>query len=322
MSNILNTVVRYGTKLGVKIAKHSPDILVGVGIAAMGTSVVHACLVTSTKAEEIVEAHEKRIQTIEKAVDISKHGGDEFSGKFTEQDERRELAVAYTKTVGDIIKNYWAPITEFAVGAICICVAHRILNKRVLYLAASYNGLQKTYNTYRDRIKDEYGEEADIFGVTGVHKEPFEYTEVAEDGTQTEVKRDIRPMTASDLSDCAVVFDEMFSSEWTDNALTNLDVIKRVEKYYNDILGYKRDFVYWSDCLMDLGIWNRLPIEKQRRIIGKGWVYDPANPRKISFGIIDWDRPVLSERNADMIMGYEPSVWLDPNIDGDVASLL
>lgn len=50
-------------------------------------------------------------------------------------------------------------------------------------------------------------------------------------------------------------------------------------------------------------------------------MYDPDNPRKINFGIIDINRPI-TDAAKDMIMGYEPSVCLDPNIDGDVATLL
>lgn len=318
---LINTVTKFGTKLAVKTAKHAPEILVGAGITSMGVAVVHACKLT-LKADYILDNYNERMDKIDEATEKSAENNDPFAEKYTEKDVRRDTAVAYFLTAKDFVKHYWAPIAEFTLGVACICVAHRILNKRVLYLAASYNGLQKTYNTYRERIKNEYGEEADIFGVTGVHKQPYEYTEVDEDGTQVDKTESVRPVNVGDLTDCAVIFDEMYSTEWTENALANLALIQKVENYYNDILGYKRDFVMWSDCLMDLGIWNRLPVEKKRKILGKGWVYDPANPRKINFGIIDVNRPILSENNADMIMGYEPSVWLDPNIDGDVATLL
>ena len=319
-STLVNSVTKFGSKLAVKAAKHAPEILVGAGITSMGVAVIHACKLT-LKADHILDNYNERMAKIDEAVEKSSNVNDPFAEKYTEKDARKDTTVAYLLTAKDFVKHYWAPMAEFTIGVVCICVAHRILNKRVLYLAASYNGLQKTYNTYRSRIKDEYGEEADIFGVTGAHKQNHEYTEVQEDGTQVEKTEEVRPVNVGDLSDCAVIFDEMYSTEWTDNPLANLSLIRKIEAYYNDILGYKRDFVMWSDCLIDLGIWNRLPVEKKKMILGKGWVYDPNNPRKINFGIIDINRPI-TDAAKDMIMGYEASVCLDPNIDGDVATLL
>lgn len=319
MSNsLMNGIVKGAIKFGIKLGNHAPDILVGAGIGLMGLSVVHACKCT-TKAEPVIDNHNERIGDIQERVELAK----EKKMIYTDKDEREDLAKAYFKTAGDMLKLYWAPIAEFTIGAACILVAHRILNQRVLYLAASYNGLQKAHNEYRDRIRSEYGEDADIYGATGAHKQNYEYTEVAEDGTQKDVTKVVRDVKPSSLSDCAVIFDEGSSTSWTDNALTNLDMIKQAEDYFNNILGYRRDHVLWSDCLIHLGMWNGLDPEKKKKIMGKGWVYDPNDQkckdhRKINFGIVDFDRAIV---NRDMVMGYEPCVWLDPNIDGDVASL-
>lgn len=317
-NSIFNSVVKATVKFGVKLANHAPDILVGVGIGLMGVSVAHS-IERTTKADPVIDGHNERISEIEERRELAK----EKKMYYTEKDERKDLTVAYLKTGKDILKLYWAPIAEFTVGTVCILVAHRILNQRVLYLAASYNGLQKIHNEYRERIASEYGKEADIFGSTGTKPQNYEYTEVEEDGTQKEYTKTVRDVPKG-LSDCAVIFDEGSSTSWTDNALTNLDMISHAEDYFNQILGYRRDHVLWSDCLIHLGMWNQLDSDKKKRIMGKGWVYDPNDPKckehkKINFGIFDFDRAIM---NRDMIMGYEPCIWLDPNIDGDVASLL
>jgi hypothetical protein len=52
-----------------------------------------------------------------------------------------------------------------------------------------------------------------------------------------------------------------------------------------------------------------------------GWVYDKNNPvgdNYIDLGIYN----IRSEANRAFVNGFEKSVWLDPNVDGEIYSLM
>ena len=62
--------------------------------------------------------------------------------------------------------------------------------------------------------------------------------------------------------------------------------------------------------------------ERQKQLIGLGWVWGVGDNR-IKLGIFDVDvEKPMSFAKRDFLMGYEPSVLIEPNLDGMVAELL
>ena len=95
--------------------------------------------------------------------------------------------------------------------------------------------------------------------------------------------------------------------------------LRQQENYANERLKRQGSLVL-NDIFESLGI----PKTKEGNIIG--WVYDEKNPERngvklhnhIDFGIFD----INKEANRNFVNGYERSIWLDFNADGNVMDLL
>lgn len=315
------TTVKYavkdlGSRAAIKISKHSPEILVGTGIVSMTAGTIVACRQT-TKASAVIEDHKERMKPIVEARALA----DQKKAFYSEQDQRKDTAIVFTQTGVKFAKLYAVPIALEVFGIVCILSGTHILNRRYVGMAASYAGLQKTYSDYRKNIINEFGEDADFRANNGITSARQEYVDVDPDtGEQKEVVKEYdKVVDPNHISMYAVLFDEMYSGIWTPNPVSNMAQIKAVEEYWNQRFEHRK-FVYYHEVLRDLAIWDRLPEEKQRQLVGKGWVWG-CGDNHISLGIFDVTKPI-TDAKKDFIMGYEPSVLIDPNIDGDVASLL
>lgn len=311
-----NAVMKVGAKAAVKLSDKAPTILVVGGTLAMVGGTIVAIRQTSY-ADEILEDHKQRMSKIVHARKIS----EDTSIVYSPQQQRADTVREFFITGGKFAKLYSPAIILEVVGIVSIFTGHHILNKRHLAMAASYAGLSKSYSEYRERIVNEYGKDADFRALTGAHKESIDYAEVDENGNKTGegVSEYDNVIDPEHIDMYSVLFDEMYSGSWTPNAVTNMAQIKGVEEYYNSIFE-QRGFIYYWEVLRELDIWDRLPEEKQKMFVGKGWVWG-AGDNHISLGIFDVNKP-MTDAKKDFIMGYEPSVLIVPNLDGDVASIL
>lgn len=120
-----------------------------------------------------------------------------------------------------------------------------------------------------------------------------------------ETKRD-KTDCGDSVSQYARFFDEG-SPAWSKDSEYNLMFLKQQQQYANDLLK-KRGHIFLNEIYDMLGI----PRTKAGAVVG--WVYDENNPigdNYVSFGITD-------ERNANFVNGYEKSVLLDFNVDGNI----
>lgn len=313
--NYISLIKGFGARAAVKIVKYAPHILVGLGVVAVTAGTVEA-VKGANQLDDIIEDHKEERERIEE----NKEMADDKKAIYTKRNEAEELTRLYLRTTGRILKANWKPILLYVSGVACILVSHRMLNARYLGAVASYTGLQKSYNAYRERVIAEQGNEADARYANGMHSETYTVEETDENGNAVTNTVEAKNATSTDdISVYSVFFDEMYSTMWTPNPIQNLDQIVAVERYWNNQFEHRK-FVYYCDVLRDLGIWDRLPYEKQKQLAAVGWVWD-AGDNHISLGIFDADRP-KSPAIKDAIMGYEPSILIDPNIDGFVPELL
>lgn len=98
---------------------------------------------------------------------------------------------------------------------------------------------------------------------------------------------------------------------WTKDAEYNLMYLKTQEMYANNYLRVKGHLLL-NEVYDMLG----MPRTKAGMIVG--WIYDEENPigdNFVDFGLMD-------ERNRDFINGYENTVLLDFNVNGEIISRL
>lgn len=312
----ISALKSFGAKAGVKLVKHLPHILVGVGIVSITAGTVEA-VKKSKKLEPIIEDHEKESERIKE----NKKLAEEKKAIYTRKDEAEELCKLYVSTTGRIIKTMAVPIMLYSGGVVCVIAGHKMLYTRYLGVVAAYTGLQKSYSEYRRKVVEDLGVDDDLYFAHGMMPETVKVKETDENGEEHEVEKKIhRSASANELGPYAVFFDDMYSSMWTPNPIDNLATIKYYQDWYNQRLEHRK-FVYYHEILRDLGIWDRLPDEKQKQLVGLGWVWG-AGDNYISLGIFDTDKVIQSDALKETHMGYEPSVLIDPNLDGIVAELL
>ena len=305
---IISTVNGTIGKIGFKFKKHSPEILVVTGIVGVVASTIMACKAT-TKANEIMKETKTNLDMIH---DCAADEGLRESGKYTEEDKRRDLTIQYVQTGVKLARVYGPAIVLGALSITSILASNNILRKRNVALAAAYATIDRTFKDYRNRVVERFGEAVDKELKYNVKKEKIEKTVIDEEtGKEKKVKETIDVTDYDGHSQYAKFFDEC-SECWKKNAEYNLTFLRAQQCYANDKLR-SQGYLFLNDVYDMLGI---APTQAGQCV---GWIYDPENPdhkgnNYVDFGIYNIHR----KENRKFVNGYERSILLDFNVDGDI----
>lgn len=308
---ITTTVSKTLHKTGFKIKKYSPEILAVTGVIGIVTSAVMACKAT-TKVSAILEESKQNIDVIHECVENPKLVE---SGKYTEEDAKKDLTITYAQTGVKLVKLYAPSVILGTLSITSMLASNNILRKRNAALAAAYATIDKSFKKYRDRVVERFGETVDKELKYGVKKQKVE--EIVTDpetGKEKKVKKTIDVVDDLDgYSEYARFFDDGCKG-WEKDAEANLMFLRAQQQYANDLLR-ARGYLFLNEVYNMLGI----QITKAGQVVG--WVYDPDNEKfynYVDFGIYDVNKP----KSRDFVNGYERSILLDFNVDGDIWSLM
>lgn len=307
-NEIMNTITRKFHRIGFQLKKHSPEILVVAGVVGGVTSAVMACKAT-TKAGDIIEDTKSQLDIIHKGMEDGNIRGVEY----TKEDGTKDLTIVYTQTAVKFIKLYGPAVALGTVSIVSILAGHNITRKRNLALTAAYATIDNSFKQYRNRVIERFGEELDRELKYDVKMKEVEETVVNEDGTESTVKTTVNVIDPNTISDYSRIFDECNPS-WSKSPEHNLVFLKQQQNYANDLLK-SRGHLFLNEVYDMLGF----PRTQAGQIVG--WVYDDVNPvgdNFVDFGIYNLD----SERARAFVNGYERSILLDFNVDGNVWKLL
>lgn len=307
-NEIMNAITRKFHRIGFHLKKHSPEILVVTGVIGGVTSAVMACKAT-TKAGDIIEDTKSQLDIIHKGMEDGNIRGVEY----TKEDGTKDLIIVYTQTAVKFIKLYGPAVVLGTVSIVSILAGHNITRKRNLALTAAYATIENSFKQYRNRVIERFGEELDRELKYDVKTKEVEETVVNEDGTESTVKTTVNAIDPNTISDYSRIFDECNPS-WSKSPEHNLVFLKQQQNYANDLLK-SRGHLFLNEVYDMLGF----PRTQAGQIVG--WVYDDVNPvgdNFVDFGIYNLD----SERARAFVNGYERSILLDFNVDGNVWKLL
>lgn len=301
-SNITNKVTSIVGRKGLVIKKHSPEILMVAGVVGVITGTVMACKAT-LKVDEVLDETNNKIERIKKAKAMSDN--DEIvKGEYTEEDYKKDMTIAYVQTGAELVKLY-APAVIITVAALgCVIGSHNIMKKRNLALMAAYTAIEKSFNSYRRRVVEEFGTEKDYMYKNGIRKETVDNIEIDEKGKKHKVKEDVYTIDPNNPSLYARFFDES-SVNWTKTPEYNFSFLKITESYMNDLLNM-RGHVFLNEVYDAIGI----PRTQAGAVVG--WVKGNGADY-IDFGIFG-----DSDTKRDFVNGYERSILLDFNVDGTI----
>jgi hypothetical protein len=294
---------------GVKgqVQKHSPEILMGVGVVGVVTSTVMACKATM-KLNDILEESKETRDKIKEVENNPK-----YEDKYSPEDAKKDLTINYVQTGMKVAKLYAPAVLLGGASLGCLLASNDILRKRNAALSAAYMTVDKSFKEYRNRVTERFGEEVEKEIRYGIKAEQLETTVVDEDGNETTVTDTVKTMDPNLYSDYARFFDAA-SPYWQNDPEYNLMFLKAQQQYANDLLRAKGR-LFLND------VYDMLGIEKTKAGQVVGWVYDRENPNGdnfVDFGIYDMSK----ERVRAFVNGYETNILLDFNVDGNIWDLM
>ena len=236
-----------------------------------------------------------------------------YEKEYSPEDAKKDLTVNYAQTAMKIAKLYAPAVILGSASLGCLLASNDILRKRNAALSAAYMTVDKSFKEYRQRVVDKFGEEVEKEIRYNIKAMEVENVVANEDGSETVVVEESKVMDPNLYSDYAKFFDE-FNPNWQNDPEYNLMFLRAQQQYANDLLKAK-------GRLFLNEVYDMLGLERTKAGQVVGWVYNPENPTGdnfVDFGIYDMSR----ERVRAFVNGYEPSILLDFNVDGDVWSMM
>ena len=301
-TKIMAGVGRTISRVGFKIKKHSPEMLVVVGVVGVVASTVMACKAT-TKLESILDDTKDKIDAIHEGMETGMIADTEY----TEEDGKKDLAIVYAKSGVQMAKLYAPAVIVGVVSIGCIVASHNILRKRNIALAAAFATVDRGFKEYRGRVVERFGEELDRELKYNLKTKEVEERVTDEDGKEKIVKNTVQ-VGEPERSPYTKCFDEYCIGHWTKNAEDNYTFLMLQQQHANNRLQDK-GHLFLNDVYEMLGI----PKTKAGQVVGWYWIKGKHEPF-VDFGIFD----LYDEAKRDFVNGREKSIWLDFNPDGNI----
>ena len=298
MNNIVKSAYNALSKTKFQLQKHQPEIMVIGGVIGGVVAAVMACKAT-TKASEVLAESKEKIEQI----DTVANDADVTDDVYSEEDHKRDLAIVYVQTAGNLVKLYAPAVILGGLSIASILGGHNILQKRNMALAAAYTTLNTTFKDYRDRVVDRFGKDVEYQIRHNLKAE--EITEKVEDPETGKTKKVKKTVLVKGDDEHERGYSRLFDAacdNWCNDANLNRSFLSGAQNYFNDRL-HAIGYVFLSDVYSYLHF-RETP---ESRVVG--WQLNGDGDGFVDFGF-DQD---------DMFMsGYNKDVWLDFNVDGPI----
>ena len=306
-TEIITHLTRTLNRTGLKIKKHSPEILLVTGTVGIVASTVMACKAT-LKVEEIVDEAKDKLDMIHRvSSDPTK------AEQYPEEDSKKDLTIVYTQTVVKFIKLYGPSVTIGVASLACMIGSNRILNKRNAALAAAYAAVDKSFKEYRGRVIERFGKQMDRELRYNIKAQEIEETTVDENGKETVTKKTVEVMDPNNYSQYAIVFDDG-NEGWDPDPERSKYFLIQQQNWANERLK-SRGHLFLNE------VYDMLGAKRTKAGAQVGWVYDEKNcegDNFVDFGIFDTNSP----KARDFVNGIEKVIVLDFNVDGYILDMI
>lgn len=288
-------------RTGLVLRKHSPEILMGVGIVGIVGSTVLACKAT-LKLEEVLYDAQHTLDTIDRTL-----ADEMYEGHYGEEDAKKDKTIVYAKTAVELGKMYAPAISLGIVSVACLVGSHSIMKRRNVAVVAAYKAVEESFANYRRRVVEEFGKDKDEEYRYGIIRTEETVTETDENGKKTKVKKTVDTLDPNHISQYARFFDESCSN-WSKTPEYNMIFLKAQQNYANDLL-VSRGHLFLNE------VYDMLGMERSQAGAVVGWVLNKDNDNFVDFGM-------YNGKSNDFINGYERTVLLDFNVDGVIYDLI
>jgi hypothetical protein len=302
MSDFKMQVTRAAGMGLLKVKKYSPEILLGVGIVGGIGAAVLACRAT-LKVSKVLEDHKKNITIIE---EVSAQN----NTAYTHEDAMKDKAIVFTKTGLEMLKLYGPALGLGTAAIAAVLYSHGIMNRRQVAVIAAFNAVSEGFKSYRARVVEALGPEADALYRRGLKEE--EYTEtVIDNGKATKVtKKRVVDDGLPYRSVYARYFDDSCPN-WKNDTNLNVFFLKNIQSYANDLLKI-RGHIFLNEVYDMLGF----PHSKEGAICG--WLYNSER----GDNYVDFDLYSIENQSGRTINVNGGAISIDFNVDGIIYDLI
>lgn len=267
--------------------KNAPRTMFVLGIAGAVTSAVLACRAT-LKLPDMMDEMESDIREVKEAKNSLTHFN---QGSRLSEITNKDLAYAYGVNIVRVTKLYAPSVLLGAASIGLLTGSHVTLTRRNAGLTAAYAALQSSFEQYRERVKEELGEDKEKDIHRGLQTQALEI-----DG---KVKNH-KTFDPTKMSVYARIFDEM-NENWKPFPDYNRTFLNAQQNYCNLLL-QSRGHVFLNEVYRELGF----PHTSAGQVVG--WKLGNGD-NYIDFGIEE-------AYNSKFINGWEQAIVLDFNVDG------
>jgi hypothetical protein len=276
--------------------KHSPTILFGIGIVGV--------VATAVLASRATLKLEKTLDVTEQNIDTAKSLRDAGHEKYSNKDYQKDVTLQYARGLGAITRLYGPTVIVGIVSIGCLTGSHRILTTRNTGLTAAYAVLQKGFDEYRARVREDIGVDKDLEYRYGI--ETYEITELNEKGK--EVVSTATRVGPNGESIYARFFSKESSGLWSPEPYYNMTCLKINQNYANNQL-HSRGHLFLNEVYEMLG----LKICPEGQVVG--WVMGGDGDEYVDFGCF------AEGENTSLrtfMSGPNDMILLDFNCDGEI----
>lgn len=165
--------------------RHSPELLFIGGVISGGV----ALYLTAKQTPKAIAAREKYKDEkayIAAALDV---GETAINEPYSEEDYKNDLKIARSAYVLDVTKAYAPPAIAAVASFACFLAGFGILRSRLAGAVTLLAATTQAFDAYRQRVRDDLGEEKDYQYLTGATLEEKKETVIDEDGKKRTIKK-------------------------------------------------------------------------------------------------------------------------------------
>lgn len=296
--NVKTLTLKTGYSVLTSLRRNSPTIGLVGGIAAGVAGAVWLARVH--KKSNIVEDLREDLDEMEDQLDILVEEGE--IEPLTDRQKQIAMWPAYGKFVKNAAVEYGPPIALGVVSVVLLVGGHKVQKDRIAEVAAAYAVLSRSFAAYRERVREELGEDTDSRWMVGGRAQTVTQTEKGKDGKKKKTKREV-VVAPEELSPEMYqrVFDATNPNSFADPDLSEF-FLQSVQQQLNDQL-YLRGWVSLNDLYKSLGF--------EQCSYGQvvGWSNKGSGDGFVDLGI---DDPINVHAKLN-------NSWIvNPNVDGDI----
>ncbi len=300
-------ITKISSRLFYFVRKNLPTILTVTSITASGAAIV-AASIAGHKIVPVIKDTKKQLKDIEELYDDN-------SKKITKATARKCVIKTLVRSSEKVLKIYAPTVLLYGCSIASTIGNHNVMTNRNAALAAAYASVKAGYSTYRNRVIEKYGEDADEEILKGIKETKKQIVDKNTGETKEITVLESNPIA----SDFVVMFDDTCPG-FTENLNYNLALLIAKENSLTMKLKLQ-GYLFMEDVWKTLGYemsWLTIHQRQQSKIVG--WIYDPTDSsrdNRVSFGLTNPDGS-YSHRAQEIIRCGQPGIMLEFNPDGDI----